>query len=68
MQAFTIILAGVCRVASQFSGAVHSHLGRLALRPNANIVVETGYARDAHQMAVLFGVGATAVYPWLAYQ
>ncbi|HBN59284.1 MAG TPA: glutamate synthase large subunit, partial [Halomonas sp.] len=27
-----------------------------------------GYARDAHQMAVLFGVGATAVYPWLAYQ
>ncbi|SFU58579.1 glutamate synthase large subunit [Halomonas korlensis] len=49
-------------------GAVHHHLGRLALRPRANIVVETGYARDAHQMAVLFGVGATAVYPWLAYQ
>ncbi|MGY4877421.1 glutamate synthase large subunit [Vreelandella aquamarina] len=49
-------------------GAVHTHLGRLALRPDANIVVETGYARDAHQMAVLFGVGATAVYPWLAYQ
>ncbi|UYG08231.1 glutamate synthase large subunit [Halomonas sp. M4R1S46] len=49
-------------------GAVHHHLGRLALRPRVNIVVETGYARDAHQMAVLFGVGATAVYPWLAYQ
>jgi len=49
-------------------GAVHHHLGRLALRPRANIVVETGYARDAHQMAVLFGVGATAVFPWLAYQ
>ncbi|MGS2744489.1 glutamate synthase large subunit [Halomonas sp. LS-001] len=49
-------------------GAVHTHLGRLAMRPDANIVVETGYARDAHQMAVLFGVGATAVYPWLAYQ
>jgi len=49
-------------------GAVHTHLGRLALRPDANIVVETGYARDSHQMAVLFGVGATAVYPWLAYQ
>ncbi|RTR03453.1 glutamate synthase large subunit [Halomonas nitroreducens] len=49
-------------------GAVHHHLGRLALRPRINIVVETGYARDAHQMAVLFGVGATAVYPWLAYQ
>ncbi|MCE8011114.1 glutamate synthase large subunit [Halomonas daqingensis] len=49
-------------------GAVHHHLGKLALRPRANIVVETGYARDAHQMAVLFGVGATAVFPWLAYQ
>ncbi|WP_189518389.1 glutamate synthase large subunit [Kushneria pakistanensis] len=49
-------------------GAVHQHLGRLALRPRVNLVVETGYARDAHQMAVLFGVGATAVYPWLAYQ
>src|SRR5690554_230609 len=49
-------------------GAVHHHLSRLALRPRCNIVVETGYARDAHQMAVLFGVGATAVFPWLAYQ
>jgi len=49
-------------------GAVHHHLGRLALRPRCNIVVETAYARDAHQMAVLFGVGATAVFPWLAYQ
>ena len=50
------------------TGAIHHHLGRLALRPRVNIVVETGYARDAHQMAVLFGVGATAVYPYLAYQ
>lgn len=49
-------------------GAIHHHLARLALRPRINLVVETGYARDAHQMAVLFGVGATAVYPWLAYQ
>lgn len=49
-------------------GAVHHHLSKLALRQCANLVVETGYARDAHQMAVLFGVGATAVYPWLAYQ
>ncbi|OHV10515.1 glutamate synthase large subunit [Kushneria phosphatilytica] len=49
-------------------GAVHHHLGRLALRPRVNLVVETAWARDAHQMAVLFGVGATAIYPWLAYQ
>nr|WP_297459767.1 glutamate synthase large subunit [uncultured Halomonas sp.] len=50
------------------TGAIHHHLGRLALRPRVNLVIETGYARDAHQMAVLFGVGATAVYPYLAYQ
>ncbi|MBY5927856.1 glutamate synthase large subunit [Halomonas denitrificans] len=49
-------------------GAIHNELGRKALRPRVNLIVETGYARDAHQMAVLFGVGATAVYPWLAYQ
>ncbi|GED21082.1 glutamate synthase large subunit [Halomonas halmophila] len=49
-------------------GAVHHHLNKTALRPRVNLIVETGYARDAHQMAVLFGVGATAVYPWLAYQ
>src|SRR5690554_8164626 len=40
-------------------GAVHHHLSRLALRPRCNIVVETGYARDAHQMAVLFAVAPT---------
>ncbi|MFD2191224.1 glutamate synthase large subunit [Pistricoccus aurantiacus] len=49
-------------------GAIHHYLGRKGLRPRVNLVVETGYARDAHQMAVLFGVGATAVFPWLAYQ
>src|SRR5690606_17918929 len=27
----------------------------------------TGAARDAHQFAVLIGFGATAVFPWLAY-
>ena len=49
-------------------GAVHASLGKLALRPRVNLIVETGFARDAHQMAVLFGAGATAVYPYLAYQ
>lgn len=50
------------------TGAIHHHLGRCGLRPRVNLLVETGYARDAHQMAVLFGVGATAVFPYLAYQ
>lgn len=30
-------------------------------------MVETGFARDPHQFAVLLGFGATAVYPYLAY-
>ncbi|MFY2763959.1 glutamate synthase large subunit [Arenimonas sp. MALMAid1274] len=50
------------------TGAVHHHLVRAGLRCRANLIVETGSARDAHQMACLIGVGATAVYPYLAYQ
>ena len=37
---------------------------RLANR--ASIIVETGEARDVHQMACLIGYGASAVHPWLA--
>ena len=50
------------------TGAVHHHLVRQGLRCDANIIVETGWARDPHHFAVLFGFGATAVYPYLAYQ
>ena len=50
------------------TGAVHHHLVAKGLRCDANILVETGWARDSHQFAVLFGFGATAVYPYLAYQ
>ncbi len=49
------------------TGAVHHRLVKQGLRTNGNIIVETGSARDAHQFAVLLGFGATAVYPWLAY-
>ena len=49
------------------TGAVHHRLAQKGLRTNGNIVVETGAARDAHQFAVLLRFGATAVYPWLAY-
>ena len=31
-------------------------------------MIETGAARDPHQIACLVGYGATAVYPYLAYQ
>ncbi|KZZ63015.1 glutamate synthase large subunit [Oleiphilus sp. HI0125] len=50
------------------TGAVHHYLVENGLRCDANIVVETGFARDSHHFAVLFGFGATAVYPYLSYQ
>jgi glutamate synthase (NADPH/NADH) large chain len=49
-------------------GAVHQALLRSGQRPDANIVIETGSARDPHQYAVLLGLGATAIYPYLAFQ
>ncbi|MCL1636044.1 glutamate synthase large subunit [Luteimonas sp. SX5] len=50
------------------TGAVHQHLVRTGLRCAANLIVETGTARDPHHFACLIGFGATAVYPYLAYQ
>ncbi|MCB1629705.1 MAG: glutamate synthase large subunit, partial [Xanthomonadales bacterium] len=49
-------------------GAVHQHLVRAGLRSDCNLLVETGTARDPHHFACLLGFGATAVYPFLAYQ
>src|SRR5690606_20743746 len=49
-------------------GAVHPHLVATGQRGRANVVVEAGAARGAHAIACLVGVGATAVYPYLAYQ
>jgi glutamate synthase (NADPH/NADH) large chain len=50
------------------TGAVHHHLVEKGLRCDANIIVETGVARDPHHFACLIGYGATAVYPYLVYQ
>ncbi|AZZ94394.1 glutamate synthase large subunit [Hahella sp. KA22] len=50
------------------TGAVHHRLVNKGLRCDANIIVETAWARDPHHFAVLFGFGATAVYPYLSYQ
>jgi glutamate synthase (NADPH/NADH) large chain len=50
------------------TGAVHHHLVKIGLRCDANILVETGVARDPHHFACLIGYGATAVYPYLVYQ
>jgi glutamate synthase (NADPH/NADH) large chain len=50
------------------TGAVHHRLVDRGLRCQCNLLVETGTVRDAHQFAALIGYGATAVYPYMAYQ
>jgi len=49
------------------TGSIHHHLNRIRKRMRASLVVETGEARDVHQIACLFGFGATAVVPYLGY-
>ena len=50
------------------TGAVHHALIKNGLRTKVNIIVETATARDSHHCAALIGYGATAIYPYLAYQ
>jgi glutamate synthase (NADPH) large chain len=50
------------------TGAVHHRLVETGLRCKCNMLVETGTVRDAHHFAALIGYGATAVYPYMAYQ
>ncbi|CAK8742390.1 Glutamate synthase [NADPH] large chain [Sodalis praecaptivus] len=49
-------------------GAIHTRLVEKNLRCDANLIVETASARDPHHFAVLLGFGATAIYPFLAYE
>ncbi len=50
------------------TGAVHHRLIAEGLRCDANLIVETGTARDPHHFACLIGYGATAVFPYLAFE
>ncbi|QMV15313.1 glutamate synthase large subunit [Vibrio spartinae] len=54
--------------AAMVVGAVQTRLVNTQLRCDANIIVETATTRDPHQFAVLLGFGATAIYPYLAYE
>ena len=47
--------------------AVHHALITRGLRMRASLVVDSGDARDAHQIGLLFGYGASAVCPSLVY-
>ncbi len=48
------------------AGGVHQRLLQSGLRSACSITVRSGEAIDAHYIAVLVGVGATAVNPYLA--
>jgi glutamate synthase (NADPH/NADH) large chain len=54
--------------AALVTGAVHHRLTDKGLRCDCNILVETATARDPQHYAVLLGFGASAVYPYLAYE
>ena len=47
------------------AGAVHSHLVRQGLRSFSSITVRSGECLDVHYVAVLLGVGTTAINPYL---
>jgi glutamate synthase (ferredoxin) len=49
-------------------GAVHHELVRLGLRLQASIVVEAAQCWATHHFACLFGFGAEAVCPYLAFE
>ncbi len=49
-------------------GAIQRLLVAEQLRCDTNLLVETASVRNSHHLAVLLGFGATAVYPYLAYE
>ena len=49
-------------------GAVHHALTREGIRTKVGLAVEAGDCRDIHHAAVLLGLGAGAICPWLALE
>ena len=49
-------------------GGLHHHLVRKGTRTKVSIVLETGEAREVHHFAVLFGYGADAINPYMAFE
>lgn len=47
---------------------MNNYLIKKGVRSLADIIIETGEAREVHHFATLLGYGATAVNPYLAYQ
>lgn len=49
------------------TGAIHHHLIRVGKRMRCSLVIQTGEARDVHQIACLIGYGASVVNPYLVF-
>ncbi|MCC7145723.1 MAG: glutamate synthase large subunit [Phycisphaeraceae bacterium] len=49
-------------------GAVHHHLVRTARRTRIGLVLESGEAREVHHFCLLFGYGADAINPYVAFE
>ena len=49
-------------------GAIHTHLLKLGLRNSVSINVRCAECLDSHYAAILIGVGATTVNPYLAFE
>ncbi|MFL2665339.1 MAG: glutamate synthase large subunit [Dehalococcoidia bacterium] len=49
-------------------GSVHHYLIRKRIRSQADIIVESGEPREVHHFATLFGYGASAINPYLAFE
>lgn len=50
------------------TGAIHNALTKAGVRAEVGLAVEAGDCREIHHVAVLLGLGAGAVCPWLALE
>ncbi len=50
------------------TGAVHQALTKAGVRAEVGLAIEAGDCREIHHVAVLLGLGAGAVCPWLALE
>lgn len=48
-------------------GAIHHHLVEKRMRTRTGLIVEAGDAWETHHFATIIGYGASAVYPFMAY-
>jgi glutamate synthase (NADPH/NADH) large chain/glutamate synthase (ferredoxin) len=48
--------------------AIHHHLSRKRIRSRASLICLTGDVVEDHHVACLIGMGASAVYPYIAYE